>query len=647
MRTGAFHILWLVLAAWALPLPASAQLPAGVEPTDTARLLPAVRVEATRPERFAVGSRLQVQDSAALAQYRGQTLAEALGAQTAIYLKNYGPGQLASMTMRGTSARHTAVLWNGLNINLPTLGEADFALLPTTGATQVTVQHGPAGATYGTGAMGGTVLLASPVRWGAGLQASAQLDYGSYSLWAPSVEGSFSNQQVAVRVAGSARTARNDFPYNSPELQGMVSRRQQNADFTQWSLSNDITLRTGQRGEVMMAAWLTDTDRAIQPAIGAGNNHARERDQSRRILTGYRHIAARQESVVRVAWFEDILNYQATGISSKSRVRTAQLQGQHTITIAPRASIQVGAEVQHFGAVVDGYARPVEENRFSAFTLVRYDPHSRLHLTANLRQAVLPGRKSPLAPTLGTEWQAGVWTHQQLTVKASASRSYRAPTLNERYWRPGGNPNLLPEQGFGYEGGLQHTWQLAPRLRVQSEVTVYRQVIDNWVQWLPAADGGYYAPRNLRTVRVWGQEASTQLTWKTTQYRLQAQAAYAYTRSEKVRGYADDVDPTYRQLPYVPQHTVVLTTSQNWRAWQLGTTTTFTGFRYTDSGSQEFLPSYFLLNTSLGYTLRAQQNWSLTLLAQGYNLTNTHYRSYAAQAMPPHNGQLSLRVAWR
>ena len=83
------------------------------------------------------------------------------GARTALYLKNYGPGQLSSITLRGTSARHTAVLWNGFNINLPSLGEADFSLLPVSGTTQIEIQPGPAGATYGNGAVGGTVRLSS------------------------------------------------------------------------------------------------------------------------------------------------------------------------------------------------------------------------------------------------------------------------------------------------------------------------------------------------------------------------------------------------------------------------------------------------------------------------------------------------------
>ena len=121
-------------------------------PPDSARLnrrlhrLGEVRVRALGPEQFAVGSTRMVLDSAELAQYRGGSVAEVLQARTPLALKNYGPGNLATIALRGTSAQHTAVLWNGLNIMLPTLGQNDFALLPLAATTRVAIQPGPAAA---------------------------------------------------------------------------------------------------------------------------------------------------------------------------------------------------------------------------------------------------------------------------------------------------------------------------------------------------------------------------------------------------------------------------------------------------------------------------------------------------------------------
>ncbi|RSK51154.1 TonB-dependent receptor [Hymenobacter rigui] len=637
---------WLTSSLCVLTLPALAQTPTA----DTARVqqLPTVRIPGVRPERFAVGSRRLMLDSLALTNYRTGTLTDALSARTAIYLKNYGPGQLASITLRGTSARHTAVLWNGFNINLPSLGEADFSLLPVSGNAQIEIQPGPAGATYGNGAVGGTVLLSSATRWGAGWRGTAQADYGSYGLGAGTVEAAFSNQKLAVRTSLLYRQAENDFPYYTREAQGLVRRRQENAAFRQASLTQDVTLRLGQRSEVSAAAWLTDADRQIQPGIGTNNTRAQERDQSRRLMAGYRYVTQAHEWAGRAAWFEDVLNYrdEVSGLS-ESRVRTSQAQAEHTWTFAPNASVRAGAEAQHFAAQVDGYgSQPRTENRYSGFALLRYDPRPRLRLSLNLRQAMLPGRRPPLTPTAGAEWIALQTAQHAIQLKGNASRSYRAPTLNERYWRPGGNPGLLPEQGIGYEGGVTHTLTATPaHLQLQTELTAYRQLVDNWVQWTPGAS--YWSPRNLRQVRAQGLEASTQLTWKQGRYTAAARASYSFTQSEKTKGVATDNDPVGRQLPFVPLHTGAFSTDHTWRSWQLSTALTFTGYRYTDASATEFLPSYLLLNATAGYTLTARPGWRLQLLAQGYNLTNRLYQSYQNRAMPPRHGSLSLRLLWQ
>jgi iron complex outermembrane receptor protein len=637
------RLLPFVLLCWGLARPALAQH-APPHALDSVQALPAVRVQGIPPGRFAVGSRTTALDSAALAR-TGGTLAEALAAHTTLYLKEYGPGQLASITLRGTSAQHTAVLWNGFNVMLPTLGQNDFALLPLSGVSEVQVQHGPAGGTYGTGAIGGTVLLSAPAIWGAGAHARAQLDAGSYGLRAGSAENRFSNQRVALRTAISYRTATNDFPYEVREISGLVRYRQPNAAQRQWSFAQDATLRVGTQGEVQAALWLTQADRQIQPAINSANNHARQHDASRRLLLGYRHVAARHESGVRVAWFDDVLDYRNDGLESNSRVRTTQAQADHSRNFGTKASLRAGVEAQHFAVAPGLYRGAVAENRFAGYALLRYDPRPALHLSLNLRQAVLPGRQVPLTPTLGAEWLALSSPQHQLTLKASTSRSYRAPTLNERYWPQGGKPDLRPESGYGYEAGLQHSSQLASALRLKTELTVFQQLVDDWVEWRSDPRTSFVSPSNLRQVRARGLEASGGLHWQRGRYRLSSQLSYAFTQSEKTRGNPDDLLPTGRQLAYVPLHTAAFTSTHNWRRWQLTSALRFTGARTVYAGPQA-LPAYAVLNATLGYTVRLNPAYSLTLAGQGFNLTNTTYQAYEARAMPPAWGSLGVRLQW-
>jgi len=640
---------------------AHAQAPRPARPdtllSERRQRLPELRVRAVRPSRFAVGSRQVVLDSLALAQYQGGTLVELLEARTPLYFKNYGPGQLASISLRGTAARHTAVLWQGFNINIPSLGEADFAILPVGAATSIAVQPGPAAALYGSGAIGGVILLDQETDWRPGLRGSLQGDAGSWGLRGGSLAVRGATARVAARTTASYRTAQNDYPYTIQEARGPASYRLTNAALRhQWSLSQDLALRLGERGELTATAWLTDTDRDIMPSVYAAPTQTRELDQSRRLLLGYRHqAAARRQWSVRGAWFEDVLDYLDGGATSHSLMRTTQAQAEHTAALGERGSLRVGGEVQHFAADIDGYGTTaVAENRAAAFALLRYDPRPGLRLSGNLRQAFLPGGAAPLTPTVGVEWDwlgaqnpasAADSARPALTLKASASRSYRAPTLNERYWRPGGNPDLRPESGWGYEGGAQLRQPLGPLASLQLEATAFHQLVDDWVQWTPN-DLGFWSPRNLRQVRSQGLETSLAYRLRHLRYRLHARAAYSLTHTTKVQGAAADYDPVGVQLMYVPRNQFSFVADQQYGGWVLSAQASATGRRYIDASAIDFLPAYAVAGATLGYTWHLP-GCDLTSSLRLTNLLNQAYFGYPGRPAPPRAWQANLRLDWR
>ncbi|MGI4875305.1 MAG: TonB-dependent receptor [Janthinobacterium lividum] len=639
-----------------LPLAAAAQKPENQQPAPR-NLLPAAQVRGLRPERFAVGtSRLEL-DSAVLAQYRGGTAADVLGTRLGLYIKNYGPGQLATISLRGTSAQHTAVLWNGLNIALPTLGQNDLALLPLGANTQLLVQPGPAAALYGSGAVGGAILLRTEPDYRPGSRGSVQADAGSFGLRGGSLEARTATKALALRVAASYRQAQNDYPYYVQEPAGRVRYTLQNGALRhQYSFNPDLAWRVGAAGELTAAAWLTEADREIQSGTGIAGSQARELDQSRRFVLGYRRATqGGGQWHVRGAWFEDVLNYADQGPASRSRVRTTQAQAEYTRPLGERASLRLGAEAQHFAALVDGYGTDLlTENRAAAFALLRYDPRPTLRLSGNLREAALPAGLAPLTPTLGAEWD--VWhpvaladtlaaaERPVLTLKGSAARTYRAPTLNERYWRPGGNPDLRAESGSGYELGVRARWGQPRRLALEAELTAFHQLVDDWVQWLPLGPNGAYSPRNLRQVRSQGLEASVLGRLRRGHYWASARVAYALTQTRKTQGVPADSDPVGLQLAFVPLHRASLSTDHTWRGWLASAAFTFTGYAYINASATDYLPATGLLGATLGRTVALPgRTASFTLLLQGTNLLNQEYESYPARPGPPRAYSVSLR----
>ena len=96
------------------------------------RELQAVTITESRLSEYAVGAKTSQFDSALLALRPTASLADLLTDYSSSHIKAYGNGMLATISFRGTGPEHTAVLWNGINIAYPMLGQTDFSGLSLT-----------------------------------------------------------------------------------------------------------------------------------------------------------------------------------------------------------------------------------------------------------------------------------------------------------------------------------------------------------------------------------------------------------------------------------------------------------------------------------------------------------------------------------
>ncbi|RYU93324.1 TonB-dependent receptor [Emticicia agri] len=133
--------------------------------TDSTQMLDEVSVKSFAPTRFMAGLKIQRLDSASLQQAKFQTLADFLSFLAPVNFRPYGSGQLTTIGLRGTSSNHTAVLWNGININSPSTGQSDFSTLPTAGFDLLAIQYGSSSCVIGSDAVGGSILLDSKPIW--------------------------------------------------------------------------------------------------------------------------------------------------------------------------------------------------------------------------------------------------------------------------------------------------------------------------------------------------------------------------------------------------------------------------------------------------------------------------------------------------
>ncbi|MBC5992885.1 TonB-dependent receptor plug domain-containing protein [Pontibacter cellulosilyticus] len=609
---------------------------------DTTRhQLHTVEVFGKPAEVYAAGSRVAQLDSSYLDTYASGSLAQALQARTPLYLKSYGVSGISTVAFRGTNASQTAILWNGLNISSPTLGQTDFATLPVSGFGNVAVQYGPAAATYGSGAIGGAVLLNSPDYKGEGFGADVQTETGSFGRYFGSSNVKYGTTKVQAGTGLYYGQAANNFKYKDLTRYQTPEVRQENAAVSQYGITQDLVWQLAAATKFALHGWYTFADREVQPAMGSAANKAQLQDKNLRLMAELEHNSRYGQTAVKAALFNDYLQYTSnTTASSISDVNTYQLQAEQAYTHGNRWSLRGGINLQHFAATNSGYAGEQSENRASAFALLRYDPASNLKLSLNLRQAIIEGYNPKPTPALGFDWKFYNDNINQLSLKGNVAGSYRAPTLNDRFWVGAGNPDLKPEQGWSYESGLRHLFILGNTLLLETELTAYHMLIDDWIQWSPDA-GGRWRPVNLFRVAAEGIEANTKATITLGEAKLSATAGYTYTSSEQAKVYEGSGNKG-NQLMYVPRHKAVLGAVAAYKGWSVLSNLNYTGIRYTNNSESNYLKDFMLLDLALSKRLQLHTH-NLVLTLRSDNVTNATYQTMAYHAMPPRGYTFSLR----
>src|SRR5918995_1492382 len=173
------------------------------------------------------------------------TYAKAQVADT-IYLKTYGNNQLSTVTIRGTTASQTAVLWNGININSPTLGQTDFSLIPLFLFDEVSLQYGTGSALYGSDAIGGSIMLGQGVpRFEKGFIGTFHQEVGSFGKFNTGLKGTYGNERWEFRTKLYRSFIENDFPYESPAVG--YSKKQNHAAVTNYGFNQKVHLKISEK----------------------------------------------------------------------------------------------------------------------------------------------------------------------------------------------------------------------------------------------------------------------------------------------------------------------------------------------------------------------------------------------------------------
>lgn len=583
-------------------------------------------------------------NSSIVAEYHTRNLSELLAENTPLFIKTYGQGGLATSSLRGASASNTIVSWNGININSPMLGQIDFSLIPASFLDEVEVFYGAGSIRDYSGALGGSVNLINKPDWDNRLNIELSREFGSYNTKKSHLSTYFGNSRFQSQTRLFYNASENNFKFLNTEIsQDPVIQERKNASFSQGGIIQEFYLRPSLNHFLTARLWYQSNNRHIpEPMVVTPvDGNEKQKDYFLRSQINWKYYRKKISVNTTAAWLYDFLNYsnRIAGIDSENKTQTITGRVDLSYDLFPELQLITGVSGDYTYIRTENYRQPVEQKHFSAYFSAEKYIWQRLKVNMIARQDIYDGEIVPLIPSAGIDMK--LLKETDIHFKANISKNYRKPTLNDRYWYPGGNPYLNEEKGTSSELSIDYSGNSTGILSYQAGVTAYRSKIDDWIQWQPG-EYGYWEPANLKEVLSKGIEFFLSYRLNLTGFLISLGANYAYTSATNMKPSGSSDLSVNKQLVYVPGHQANARIKVKTGGFIVKYSYSYIGKRYISSDNSQYLPSYQLGDLSISYTYKkGSRKAELNLFIE--NIWDADYQAIAFHPMPGRSYFLSIR----
>ena len=643
-----------------------------------------VTVYGVRPMKE-IGAQITKFDSLALKENIALSMADVLSFNSAIFVKNYGRATLSTVAFRGTSPSHTQVSWNGMKINNPMLGMTDFSTIPSYFIDDASLLHGTSSVNETGGGLGGSVKLSTTPANAEGFGMQFVQGIGSFKTFDEFLRLTYGNDnwQTSTRVVYS--TSPNDYKYRNHDKKENIYdenmniidqyypiERNRSGSFKDFHFLQEVYYNTNKGDRFGFNAWYINSNRELAMlTVDHGEDtdfDNRQREETFRSVISWDHLRSNWKLGAKAGYIHTWLAYDykrdlGNGIMaemtrSRSRVNTFYGQAESEYYISNKWLFTASLTAhQHFvesrdkniikqdgGNAIVGYRKARTE--LTGAVSAKWRPTDRLGLSVVLREEMFGDKWTPLIPAFFID---GVISKKaNLVAKASISRNYRFPTLNDLYFLPGGNPDLRKESGWSYDAGLSFAVGKAGVYSLSGSATWFESFIKDWIIWLPTTKG-FFSPDNIKDVHAYGVELKTDLDLALTQeLTLGLNGTFSWTPSINKGEPRTPADQSVgKQLPYVPKYSSTVTGRLSWRKWSFLYKWCYYSERFTMSSNDISLtgklPPYFMSNISIEKGLSFK--WAdISLKGAINNIFNEEYLSVLSRPMPGINFEMFIGI---
>lgn len=639
-----------------------------------------VQVAAQRKLKDA-GVEKSVIDTTVLHDNLSRSIADILSKNSTLFVKSYGRATEATAEFRGTSPSHTQVVWNGMKINSPMLGTVDFSMIPAYFIDQVNLLHGASSLTLTGGGLGGAVEMLTMTEAQEGAHAKFIQGIGSFSTLDDFLRFTYRKDRFTTSTRVVYSTSKNDFKYINYDKKTDVYNDDGNpigsyhpeetnhsGYFNELHLLQEFGYELSQQDRLRISVWYNNSLRGL-PFLSVDYHDDSEftnecQNGMLRAVASYRHLSESWNMTTRAGYSGSNIDYDhysthggvhntITKSSSNSRTWFAQATTDWNITEKLLVTGGASAYWNHVESsdhspyhTGQNYNRARSEGDIDL--QLRWRPVPLVTISGIVREEWHGKELCEPIPALFAEYV--VYEPLNVVIKASAARNLRYPSMDDLYFKPGGNPGLRPEKGYTLDGGIEMAVKGA-HSTFNTNLSVFDSHISDWILWTPNTKG-FWVPGNVKEVHNYGIEAMA--AWSTIiagKARLRASGNYAWTPSRNMGEKVNSADASYgKQLCYVPEHSANAVVNIAYRGWTLGYQWNFYSERFTTTSNEvnyitgRIMP-YYMNDASLEkiFTVR---NCGVSVKGVVNNLLSNEWQTVLSRPLPRRNYEIFVTLSY-
>lgn len=422
-------------------------------------------------------------------QLLSNTWVDFLRLEPSLDLQQRAPdGVQADLSIRGGSFGQTLLLINGQRVNDAQSGHHNMDIpLPLEAVSQIEVLRGSGSTLYGSDAVGGVVNIitkppdATEFRLRAGFgNFGVNQERGSLAL----VEGNLAEQLTFSRDFSSGfatdRDYRNLAFTSVTHLLSPLGASDVTASYMDHPFGANAFYGPFDSWE-NTKTWFASLRQALGKKTEASFSFRRHSD----LFVLFRNRP------------EIYTNHHA--------VETYQAALRRNESLSDNVKLHYGVEGYH-DAILSNNLGNHARGRAAGYASLDVHVLRRFSFSIGAREEVYRSISGAFSPSV----TGGVWLSQHFKLRGSASAAFRVPSYTDLYYHDPanlGNPNLLPERAWSYEGGLD--WNAGKKVR--GELVAFHRRETNGIDYVRTSLADISRATNIQNLQFTGVEASLSL----------------------------------------------------------------------------------------------------------------------------------------